>query len=201
MIPYLLDYPLKNKFDIIDLLVQNMNRKSIAKIVIKLLLFDEKEVNINLNQKKMELLLKILEELKNTNDPDKYECICSTMEYVFCDENFLIEFIKSQKILELCFTILEESKENSKKFIDVMKLITKINESIIKIINHEDIPIYIQENFIDTISCHNFFDENEKRDIKNNSIEEQNIKCIIINLLYLLEKNKLYFFDDLDSYH
>ena len=44
MIPYLLDYPLKNKFDIIDLLVQNMNRKSIAKIVIKLLLFDVKEV-------------------------------------------------------------------------------------------------------------------------------------------------------------
>ena len=148
----------------------------------------------------MELLLKILEELKNTNEPDKYECICSTLKYIFCDENFLIEFIKSQKIFELCFTILEESKENSKKFIDVMKLITKINESIIKIINHEDIPIYIQENFIDTISCQNFFDENEKRDIKNNSIEEQNIKFIIINLLYLLEKNKLHFFDDLDSY-
>ena len=205
MIPYLLDYPLKNKLDVIGQLVKNMNRKSIAKIINTLLLFDEKndELNFNLNQKKKELLFRILEELKNTEELDKYQCICSTLEYIFCDDNFFIEIMLSQKIIELCFNILDESKKISKKYIAVMKLITRINERILKNIKDDSIPIEFQDNLIEINNSplnNNFIINDKENNDEYNSKKEQNIKFILINILQLLEKNKLDFVDDLDNY-
>ena len=61
-------------------------------IVNKLLLFSDE--GIDLNDKKMLLVQRMLEELEKCTEKDKYECICSTLESVFYNKNFFIEFPK-----------------------------------------------------------------------------------------------------------
>jgi len=43
-VQYIFNYPYKNKFDLLDAFVQNLNRKSIGSIIKKLLLFSEESI-------------------------------------------------------------------------------------------------------------------------------------------------------------
>jgi hypothetical protein len=75
IIQYLFYYPKKNEFDVLGLMVKNMRRKSMGEIISKLLLFQD-DSGEEFLPKKIELLEKVLEELKETDEEDKYECIC-----------------------------------------------------------------------------------------------------------------------------
>ncbi len=135
IIQYLFDYPKKNEFDVLGLMVKNMRRKSMGEIINKLLLFQDDSGDEFL-PKKLELLEKVLEELKETDEEDKYECICSTLESTFYNKGFFIEFMKVPKLLELIYSILENTKNDSKKLIAILRLLINIHENILK--NEED---------------------------------------------------------------
>ena len=200
IVQYFFEYPKKNELDILDLLVKNMNRKSMGEIINKLLLFNEENYG-DFVQKKMELFVRILEELKATKEEQKYECICSTLEACFYNKGFVIEFMKDQKYIDLLYTILEESKDQSKKSISVMKLLIKINETILKNIEGRCTPVLEQENPMDII---NMFSNNytSADDITKDPDADldQLTKNVIIYSCNSLEKNKFSFIEDLDSY-
>ena len=45
IVQYLLDYPKKEEFDILGLLIKHMNRKSMCNIIQKLLIFDDEFIS------------------------------------------------------------------------------------------------------------------------------------------------------------
>jgi hypothetical protein len=149
----------------------------------------------------MELFVRILEELKATKEEQKYECICSTLEACFYNKGFVIEFMKDQKYIDLLYTILEESKDESKKSVAVMKLLIKINETILKNIEGRCTPVLEQENPMDII---NMFSNNytSADDITKDPDADldQLTKNVIIYSCNSLEKNKFSFIEDLDIY-
>ena len=200
LIQYLFDHPKKNEFDVLGLIIKNMKRKSMGELVSKLLLFQEDSIEEFL-PKKFELLEKVLEELKETNEEDKYECICSTLESVFYNKSFFIEFMKEPKFLDLLYAILEKSLENPKKLSAVLRLLINVHENILK---NEDERITIpvsQENPMDFLSMFNGAYGLEETNQKELNPEIQKfVDDANKNLIELLKKCNFNFISDLDDF-
>ena len=200
LIQYLFDHPKKNEFDVLGLIIKNMRRKSMGELVSKLLLFQEDSIEEFL-PKKFELLEKVLEELKETNEEDKYECICSTLESVFYNKSFFIEFMKEPKFLDLLYAILEKSLENPKKLSAVLRLLINVHENILK---NEDERITIpvsQENPMDFLSMFNGAYGLEETNQKELNPEIQKfVDDANKNLIELLKKCNFNFISDLDDF-
>ena len=200
IIQYLFDYPKKNEFDVLGLMVKNMRRKSMGEIINKLLLFQDDSGDEFL-PKKLELLEKVLEELKETDEEDKYECICSTLESTFYNKGFFIEFMKVPKLLELIYSILENTKNDSKKLIAILRLLINIHENILK--NEEDrcTISLAPENPMDFLSMFNGtynLDEGNQKD--SDPDLQKAVDVIILKLISFIEKSNLNFMNDLDDY-
>ena len=201
LIQYLFDYPKKNEFDVLGLIIKNMKRKSMGELVNKLLLFQDSSYIEDFLPKKFELLEKILEELKETNEEDKFECICSTLESVFYNKNFFIEFMKETKFLDSLYDILEKSLENPKKLSAVLRLLINVHENILK---NEDERITIsvtQENPMDFLSMLNGAYGLEETNQKEVNPELQKfVDDANKNLISLLKKCNFNFINDLDDF-
>ena len=205
IIPYIYNYPKKKELDVIDLLIKYTNNPNTNIILSRLLLYGDEE-DENIPKKKAEFLSRILEELKMSKEQNKYESICSiieeTLKYHFKDfsffgnkkkkknyfsiRNFFSEFMKEQKYIETLYEILNESKEQPKKFITIMELLIRINEFILNNMEGRCTPIL------------------EHKDPYNENDKEPEIEYLIkksfLNLINTLEKNKFIFLDDLDDY-
>jgi len=200
IVQYLFDYPKKNEFDVLGLMVKNMRRKSMGEIINKLLLFQDDSGDEFL-PKKLELLEKVLEELKETDEEDKYECICSTLESTFYNKGFFIEFMKVPKLLELIYSILENTKNDSKKLIAILRLLINIHENILK--NEEDrcTISLAPENPMDFLSMFNGtynIDEGNQKD--SDPDLQKTVDVLILKLISFIEKSNLNFMNDLDDY-
>ena len=200
IIQYLFDYPNKKEFDVLGLIIKNMKRKSMGELVNKLLLFQEEGVEEFL-PKKLELLEKVLEELKETTEEDKYQCICYTLENTFYNKSFFVEFMKEPKFLDLLYAILEKSQDNSKKLISVLRLLINIHENILKNVDERITNSVAQENPMDFLSMFNGtygMDETGQKEM--NQELQQIVEKLIQNLITLIEKSKFNFMNDFDDY-
>ena len=172
-----------------------------GELVNKLLLFQDSSYIEDFLPKKFELLEKILEELKETNEEDKFECICSTLESVFYNKNFFIEFMKETKFLDSLYDILEKSLENPKKLSAVLRLLINVHENILK---NEDERITIsvtQENPMDFLSMLNGAYGLEETNQKEVNPELQKfVDDANKNLISLLKKCNFNFINDLDDF-
>ena len=201
IVQYLFDYPKKNEFDVLGLVIKNMRRKSMGEIINKLLLFQD-ESGDDFLPKKLELLEKVLEELKETNEEDKYECICSTLETTFYNKGFFFEFMKEPKLLEFIYSILENTKNDSKKLISILRLLINIHENILK--NEEDrVTISLApENPMDFLSMFNGTYNLDEGNQKDSDPElHKVVEELIIKLIQFIEKSNLNFMNDLDDYN
>ena len=197
IVQYIFDYPYKNKFDILDALVNNLNRKSIGAIVTKLLLYIEEIDELNLNEKKAFLIQKMLEELEKTEEKDKYECICDVLASTLNNKSFYALFMNNTSLVELLFSLLEKSVGNPKKLIYIIYLLIKVNENILK-----NLSIHVTKDL--TPENPNMFNyessfPSEEKQVSN---EEMNIinKKVILLLINSLKKNGFNFLDDLGEY-
>ena len=200
IVQYIFDYPKKNEFDVLGLIVKNMKRKSMGEIVNKLLLFQE-EGGDDFLPKRLELLEKVLEELKETTEEDKYECICSTLESTFYNKAFFLEFMKDPKYLDMMYTILEKSQNQSRKLVAVLKLFINIHENILKNEDKRSTVSVAQENPMDFLSLFNGGYGLEETPQKEANPEiEQIVDKVFTNLITLIDKNNFNFLNDLDDY-
>ena len=200
IVQYIFDYPKKNEFDVLGLIVKNMKRKSMGEIVNKLLLFQE-EGGDDFLPKRLELLEKVLEELKETTEEDKYECICSTLESTFYNKAFFLEFMKDPKYLDMMYTILEKSQNQSRKLVAVLKLFINIHENILKNEDKRSTVSVAQENPMDFLSLFNGGYGLEETSQKEANPEiEQIVDKVFTNLITLIDKNNFNFLNDLDDY-
>ena len=182
-------------------LVGYFYRKSMGEIINKLLLFQEEGLDDFIPQK-LELLQKVLEELKETNDEDKYECICSTLITTFYNKTFFLEFMKKEQFLGTLYSILEASQSDNKKLIAVLRLILNVQENILKNFGDNRCTVSCaQENPMDFLNMfsgmYGLEDQTQKEE--NHELDQIVLKDIV-TLMGLIEKNKFNFMNDFEDF-
>ena len=186
IVKYLLDYPKKSEFDILCLLIKHMNRKSTCNIIQKLLMFTDDLIS-KYDENKMNLVSKIFDELDNSNDSYKNECICECISCVMNNRQFFDVFMTKNELLEKIYTILFNCKE-SNKYNSIIKLLTKLNENI-------------TQNFsVNYTTTNNNENNNEMKGGEASlSCPDDNsevLKKYLLTLFEVLEKSKFKFFEN-----
>ena len=185
IVKYLLDYPKKSELDILCLLIKHMNRKSTCNIIQKLLMFTDDLIS-KYDENKMNLVSKIFDELDNSNDTYKNECICDCISCVMNNRQFFDVFMTKNELLEKIYKILFNCKE-SNKYNSIIKLLIKLNENII-------------QNFsVNYTTSNNNENNNEMKGETSLSCPDDNtevLKKYLLTLFEVLEKSKFKFFEN-----
>ena len=200
IVQYIFDYPLKSKFDILKAIVSNLNRKSLGSIVNKLLLFSD-ESN-ELLEKKLLLVKSMLEELEQTNEKDKIECICNVLASTLNNKGFYISFMNETVLVDLLLSLLEKSVDNPKKLVCILNLLIKVNENVLKNLSKHCTKNLVQENPLEFMSILNYDSSNyplDEKPINQEDMEEIN-KNVLLSLFTTLKKTEFKFFEDLGTY-
>ena len=200
IVNYIFDYPYKSKFDVLDAIVTNLNRKSMGSIVNKLLLFTDESTD--LTDKKKILAKKMLEELEKTDEKEKYECICDVLASTLNNKSFYLSFMSDSDLVDLLFCLLEKSVENQKKLICVINLLIKVNDNVLKNLSNHCTKSLFQENPLDFMSLFNYdtsYPLDEKQ-IDTGEMDEIN-KKVLLSLFNTLKKTEFKFFEDLGTYN
>ena len=200
IVQYIFDYPKKSKFDVLDSIVINLNRKSMGSIVNKLLLFSDE--GIELNDKKMLLVQRMLEELEKCTEKDKYECICEVLASTLTNKTFYISLMSNQKLVELLFSLLEKSVDNPKKLISIINLLIKVNENVLKNFSSTCTKNLTPENPLDFMSLFNYDNSYplDEKQINKEEMDEIN-KNVLLSLFNTLKKTEFKFLEDLGVYN
>jgi hypothetical protein len=200
IVQYIFDYPKKSKFDVLDSIVVNLNRKSMGSIVNKLLLFSDE--GIDLNDKKMLLVQRMLEELEKCTEKDKYECICEVLASTLTNKTFYISLMNNQKLVELLFSLLEKSVDNPKKLISIINLLIKVNENVLKNFSSTCTKNLTPENPLDFMSLFNYDNSYplDEKQINKEEMDEIN-KNVLLSLFNTLKKTEFKFLEDLGVYN
>ena len=85
----LLNFLFNKHNELFDGLLKHLNRRAIGQLIKHFLIYNEDDV-INLNEKRNILTEKIIEELNQTNEEEKYFCICETLIDCLSNQNFFI---------------------------------------------------------------------------------------------------------------
>ena len=200
IVQYIFDYPYKSKFDILDVIVKNLNRKSMGAIVNKLLLFFDD--TIDLKEKKILLIEKMLEELGNSIEKDKYECISDVLASSLNNKNIYIIFMGSEKLVDLLFSLADYSKDIPKKIICIINLFIKVNENILKNLSSHCTKNLIQENPLDFMNLLNNYEtiyNLDDKKVNKEEIDEIN-KKVLLSLFTALKKTEFKLLEDFGIY-
>ena len=199
IVQYLFEHPKKNEFNILDIFVKHMNRKSMCDIIRKLINFEDDQV-IKLDYKKINLLEKILEELNITEDKDKYECICDCLYLIMNNNKFFELFLTKNNLIEKIYYILINSykNKNSKKTASLLQLLIKINECILQRFESR-----ITESTINIMDANEFLYGSSIPPNKSTLSQNDNTETLKKFLLFVfqnLETNEFNFLKDLGVY-
>ena len=200
IIQYLYDFPKKNEFDILSIFINHMNRKSMCDIVRKLLTFED-DLMIQYQEKKINLLEKILDELNLCNDEDKCDCICDAIYLILNNNNFFDLFMSKNFLLEKIYDIFYTcgKNKNIRKKIAMFKLLIKINECILQHfeVHYTENPMNNNVELNEFLYGSNISKENNEYSQKNNN--EKLLTNFLNNLFEILEKNNFNDFIELNS--
>ena len=196
IIQYLFDYPkkdeLKDEFDVLNILVENMNRKSMCDIVKKLITFENDSI-IKYNDKKLELFDKILDELNKTENKDKYNCICDSLNLIINNVKFFELFMSKNDLLQKIYDILFLCSKNNnyQKYISILQLLIKINENILQRFQNNNNEGFNFNEVDEFLYGSNFPKEKSVSSQNDNS---ENLKNFLLFLYEILEKSEFNFF-------
>ena len=195
IVQYLYDFPKKEEFNVLNIFVNHMNRKSMCDIVRKLLTFED-ELMDKYEDKKINLFEKILDELNLCYDNDKNDCICDCLYLIMNNTKFFDLFMKKDYLLKKVYNIFFDCKKNNnnKKCISILKLLIKINENIL-----QRFEVHFTENPINNNIEVNEFLYGTSFAKENNILsqfENQEILKNFLNSLFdILENNQFNFID------
>ena len=195
IVQYLYDYPKKDEFDILNIFVKHMNRKSMCDIVRKLITFED-ELMAKYDEKKLNLFEKILDELNICEDADKYNCICDTLYLIMNNTKFFDLFITKNNLIQKIYDILFNcaKNQNVKKYISILQLLIKINENILQRFephNNEGLNYNEVNEFL---YGSNFPKE---KSVSSQNENNENLKNFLAFLFDILEKNEFNFFSEI----
>jgi hypothetical protein len=170
-------------------------------ILDKLLVF-EGEINSKFDDKKLYLIEKILDELNESNDKIKSECICDSLCLVMSNTPFFNLFITKIDLLEKLYNILFNSKNNTQKINSILKLLTKINENILQ--RFEVRYTSCTQNNNNDMNLNNAemcYSNDQDKSITSRGDNLESLKSILFILFDVLEKKKLFIFEDFGNFN
>jgi hypothetical protein len=141
----------------------------------------------------MILLEKILKELNDTNEKNKYECMCESLCMILGNKNFFNDFMKKDNLIGTIYDILMNSIHNKSKIISLLRLMTKINDNILQHFENRVTPFNKDNNDLMYILDGNNQYNNSPMPEDNNIEAFKNFLLIYFNAL---EKNKFEFLGD-----
>ena len=200
MVQYLLDYPKKDEIDILDLLVKHMKRKSMCNIIQKLLMF-EHELISKYDDKKIDLLSKVLDELNKSEEKEKYEFICECICCTMNNRQFFDLLMTKKELLEKIYNIIFNCKNNESKYNSILKLLIKINENILQHFSvHYTDTNDNNNNNQDLMPLHTDIYASLEKSLTSPEDTEL-LKKYLLALFDILENNKLIFFEDYRNFN
>ena len=175
-------------------LIKHLNRKLIGECLKSILTYNDDEIkdNKDINNKKKEFLEKILQDLNESEDEDKYYCICDTLKNCFSKKDFFFRFMTNKNLVSLLFSILYKNLENERGLRILFNLMIKINEKILSSFDKLITPNLIAQNQKMTLPNSNNDDDND-----DSEINEESFKSAIDIIFQLLIESEFIFFQDL----
>ena len=197
IVQYLLDYPKKDEFDILDLLVKHMKRKSMCNIIQKLLMFDHELIS-KYDDKKIDLLSKVLDELNKSEEKEKYEFICQCICCTMNNRQFFDLLMTKKELLEKIYKIIFDCKNNDSKYNSILKLLIKIN---VNILQHFSVHFTDNnENNNDLMPLNADLCGSLEKSLSSPDDTEL-LKKYLLALFDILENNKFRFFEDYGNFN
>ncbi len=197
IVQYLLDYPRKDEFDVLDLLVKHMKRKSMCNIIQKLLMF-EHELISKYDEKKIDLLSKVLDELNKSEEKEKYESICECICGAMNNRQFFDLLMTKKELLEKIYNIIFNCKNNDSKYNSILKLLIKINENILQHFSVHYTDYNDNNNDLMPLNA----DTCGSLEKSLSSLDDTIIlKKYLLALFDILENNKFNFFEDYGNFN
>ena len=192
IVKYLYDYPKKDEFDILNIFVKHMNRKSMCDIIRKLITFED-ELMTKYDDKKLNLFEKILDELNICEDKDKYNCICDTLYLIMNNTKFFDLFLTKNNLIQKIYEILFNcaKNQNTKKYISILQLLIKINENILQRLDPHNNDGLNYNEVNEFLYGSNFPKE---KSVSSQNENNENLKNFLAYLFDILEKNEFNFF-------
>ena len=195
-VQYIYNYPKRKEFDVMSLLVQHMNRKSMCDIVYKLLIFTDEDTNMD--DKKMILFERVLDEFDKCSDKNMYECISNVLCSTLNNKIFFSIFMKKSELFKKMFGIMKNISDE-KKLIALLKFLIVINDNILQNFETHYTTNLAQENNFDYMTPN--FDTCYSQDEKNLEPEMQEaFQKLLLVLFESLKENNFCVVDDLNNY-
>ena len=200
IVSYLYDYPKKNEFDILDLFIKHMNRKSMCNIINKLLIFEDELIS-KYEDKKINLLERIFDELNICNEKNKYECICDSLSLVMNNSLFFDLFISRAYLLEKIYKILFNSQKNTPKAISIMKLLIKINENTLQHFetHYTNTQQENNNNELEPFNIETTYSHEIDKSLSSREENSEFLKKFLFTMFDILEKNQFSFLEDIGN--
>jgi len=153
---------------------------------------------LNLDDNKMNLLEIIFKELNDTNEKQKYECICDSLSTIMNNKIFFDLFMKKPYLLEMLYNILINSNNNPKKLCSLIQLLTKINDNILQHFDTRYTPNLDENNDLMPMQFETCNSINRSLSCPEDSNKE-NLKNYLLAFFDILEKSLFSFLDDLGN--
>ena len=180
-------------------LINHLNRRGIGECVKNILLFNQ-DIQ-DLDSLKISFCGKIIKELNNTFNIDKYNWITDTLINSISNKDFFNLFMSNQDLLQLLFSILYKNLNNNNSSA-LLALLIKINENILSNFDKLVTANLIQENPMDIFSnmySYNNYMEEDKVGTFNEK-NNDNLKNNINNLFKSIKESKFNFLEDLNQF-
>ena len=171
VIPFIFDSPQ----NIPDNLIKHLNKKSIAEIVNKILTYNDDSLK-DLNEKKKLFITKILQDLNETENELKFECLSSLLISCLDKKEFFNLFMNENSLVELLYSSI--NKCDGKKLRNLINILIKINENILSNFDKPVTPNLIPENPMDLLNMIKNYglDNNTEEENQQPSNNEENLK-------------------------
>ena len=195
VIPFIFDSPQ----NIPDNLIKHLNKKSIAEIVNKILTYNDDSLK-DLNEKKKLFITKILQDLNETENELKFECLSSLLISCLDKKEFFNLFMNENSLVELLYSSI--NKCDGKKLRNLINILIKINENILSNFDKPVTPNLIPENPMDLLNMIKNYglDNNTEEENQQPSNNEENLKIYLSFLFKVLKENSFEFLNDLNKF-
>jgi hypothetical protein len=140
----MIKYLFNHRFEVIDNFIYHMNRKAISECISRILISPSDEVRSSI-EKKTEIVVKLLDRLSNTKDEEACYNASDLLIDSLVNRKFYHLFKINPSLLERLFFILQSNMGNSDFVKEVLKVLIKINENILKDFGNIVTPLFNTE--------------------------------------------------------
>jgi hypothetical protein len=146
----MIKYLFNHRFELIDSFIYHINRKGIGECIYKLLTTNSEDIP-NSTDRKFEIIEKLLDKLADEKDSEFISNISDIFIESLINRRFYHLFKINPKLLENIYCILQQRIDEAYLIKEIIKVLIKINENILKDFGNIVTPVFQTEPSNDII--------------------------------------------------